>query len=245
MKNYDIATFVWPSYTGDEPRTRIFWPDGIGEWQTVKAMTNKGYDGCRWPRIPTWGYVNEADPSVMEMQIDCAISHGVNVFIYDWYWYDNRPFLEQCLNNGFLKAKNRSKMKFYVMWANHDVTYGWDRRISITDYQTHIWKGAVDATQFRIIGKRWMDQYFNQPEYYTIDNKPVVSIYDLTNFISGLGGVEKAKAENIEASDEEYKEEINKMEIIQSSHKVCFSDHLILHFLAYLHSLYATRLKPL
>ena len=33
----DVAAFVWPSYTGDEPRTRIFWPDGIGEWQTVKA----------------------------------------------------------------------------------------------------------------------------------------------------------------------------------------------------------------
>ena len=82
MKNYDIAAFIWPSYTGDEPRTRIFWPDGIGEWQTVKAMTDKGYKGCRWPRIPTWGYVNEADSSVMEMQIECAVSHGVNVFIY-------------------------------------------------------------------------------------------------------------------------------------------------------------------
>ena len=86
MKKYDIAAFIWPSYTGDEPRTRIFWPEGYGEWQTVKAMTNKGYEGCRWPRIPTWGYVNEADSRVMEMQIDCGVSHGVNVFIYDWYW---------------------------------------------------------------------------------------------------------------------------------------------------------------
>ena len=110
MKNYDIAAFIWPSYTGDEPRTRIFWPDGIGEWQTVKAMTDKGYKGCRWPRIPTWGYINEADSSVMEMQIDCAVSHGVNVFIYDWYWYDNRPFLENCLNDGFLKAKNNNNI---------------------------------------------------------------------------------------------------------------------------------------
>ena len=194
MKKYDVAAYIWPAYTGDEPRTRIFWPEGYGEWETVKAAKAQ-YEGHQWPRKPLWGYCNEADPYVMEMQIEAAVDHGVNVFIYDWYWYDNRPFLEQCLNNGFLKAKNRSKMKFYVMWANHDVTYGWDRRISITDYQTHIWKGAVDATQFRIIGKRWMDQYFNQPEYYTIDNKPVVSIYDLTNFISGLGGVENAKAE--------------------------------------------------
>ena len=33
----------------------------------------------------------------MEMPIEAAVRHGVNVFIYDWYWYDNRPFLENCL----------------------------------------------------------------------------------------------------------------------------------------------------
>ena len=83
MKKYDIAAYVWPSYTGDEPRSRIFWPEGYGEWQTVKAMTAR-FPGHQWPRKPRWGYVNEADPYVMEMQIEAAVSHGVNVFIYDW-----------------------------------------------------------------------------------------------------------------------------------------------------------------
>jgi len=194
MKKYDIAAYIWPAYTGDEGRTRIFWPEGYGEWETVKAAEAR-FEGHQWPRKPLWGYVNEADPYVMEMEIEAAVDHGVNVFIYDWYWYDNRPFLEQCLNNGFLKAKNRSKMKFYIMWANHDVTYGWDRRISIKDYDTHVWKGAVSPEQFRIIGKRWMEQYFSQPEYYTIDNKPVVSIYEVQNFIDGLGGWDHAREE--------------------------------------------------
>ncbi|NLA76817.1 MAG: hypothetical protein GX851_03125, partial [Clostridiales bacterium] len=116
---YDVAAIIWPSYTGDEPRSRIFWPEGYGEWQTVKAMTDKGYEGCRWPRMPTWGYVNEANSDVMKMQIDVALKHNVNVFIYDWYWFDNRPFLENCLNDGFLKADNNTDMKFYLMWANH------------------------------------------------------------------------------------------------------------------------------
>ena len=35
---YDIAAYVWPAYTGDEDRTRIFWEEGIGEWQTVKLF---------------------------------------------------------------------------------------------------------------------------------------------------------------------------------------------------------------
>jgi hypothetical protein len=46
----------------------------------------------------------------MEQQIELALSHGVNVFIYDWYWYDGRPFLQQCLDDGFLGAKNNKDM---------------------------------------------------------------------------------------------------------------------------------------
>ena len=61
-------------------------------------------DRDTWPRRPLWGYVDEADPRVMEMEIDAAADYGVNVFIYDWYWFDQRPFLNQCLERGYLKA---------------------------------------------------------------------------------------------------------------------------------------------
>ena len=190
---YDIAAFVWPSYTGDEPRTRIFWPEGYGEWQTVKAMTNKGYDGCRWPRIPTWGYVNEADSRVMEMQIDCAVSHGVNIFIYDWYWYDNRPFLENCLNDGFLKARNNTDMKFMLMWANHHATHLWDKRNSDRDLDTVIWSGAVTPEIFSNICDRTIEKYFSKPNYYCIDGKPVYMIFDLDNLLRSFGTSQACK----------------------------------------------------
>ena len=193
MKSYDIAAFVWPSYTGDEPRTRIFWPDGIGEWQTVKAMTNKGYDGCRWPRVPLWGYENEADSSVMEKQIDCAVSHGVNVFIYDWYWYDNRPFLENCLNDGFLKAKNNDKMKFCLMWANHNATHLWDKRNSDKDTDTVIWSGVVTPQIFSEICDRTIEKYFKRDNYYCIDGCPVYMIFDIDNLIRSFGTSDECK----------------------------------------------------
>ena len=116
---YDIAAFVWPSYHPD-PRAKIFWPDGIGEWQTVMSNQPK-FDGHQQPRFPLWGYVDESDRYVMEMEIAAAADHGVNVFIYDWYWYDGAPFLEGQLNDGYLKARNNDRVKFYLMWANHDV----------------------------------------------------------------------------------------------------------------------------
>jgi len=186
MKKYDVAAYIWPSYTGDEPRTRMFWPEGYGEWQSVKSAQKK-YPGHNWPRKPLWGYVNEADPYVMEMQIKAAHDHGVNVFIYDWYWYDKRPFLENCLNDGYLKAKNNDKVKFYIMWANHNVGSVWDKRLSQHD-DYMIWDGAVDRSEFEIIGNRLIDKYFSHPSYYTIDDEPIFMIYDVQNLMRGLGG---------------------------------------------------------
>ena len=189
-QKYDVAAYVWPSYTGDEPRTLMFWPEGYGEWQTVKAAKAK-FPGHVWPRKPLWGYVNEADPYVMQMQIDAAADHGVNVFIYDWYWFDNRPFLEQCLDNGYLKAKNNDRVKFYIMWANHVATTVWDKRTAHLDIP--IWDFAVSPAVFRTICERMIDMYFLHPSYYKINGKPVFMFHDLRNFIVGIGGLENAK----------------------------------------------------
>lgn len=189
---YDVAAYVWPSYTGDEPRTRIFWPEGIGEWQSVEHAEKK-FAGHSWPRRPRWGYVNEADPYVMEMEIAAAADHGVSVFIYDWYWFDRRPFLENCLDEGFLRASNRSRMKFYLMWANHDANTVWDKRVSgVCD--SVVWQGSVDRRGFDDVADRAVGRYFTQPNYYTIGGCPVYMIYDVSNLIRGLGGVDAARA---------------------------------------------------
>lgn len=193
--HYDVAAYVWPSYHPDQ-RAKIFWPDGIGEWQTVMKNEPK-FAGHDQPRAPLWGYVNEADRYVMEMQINAAADHGVNVFIYDWYWYDGMPFLEACLNEGYLKARNNSRVKFYLMWANHDVNLIWDKRNADDAFtgknDATLWRGSVDRTEFEKIAVRWIENYFRQPPYYTIDGKPCLMIYDLANFVRGMGGTAGAR----------------------------------------------------
>ncbi len=193
-RQYDIAAYVWPSYTGDEPRSKIFWQEGYGEWQTVKKAVPK-FEGHNWPRKPLWGYVNEADPAVMEMEINAAANHGVNVFIYDWYWFDRRPFLECCLNNGFLGARNNDRMKFYLMWANHNANHLWSYDLSDTDVgETVIWKGSINRIDFEEMCERIIDKYFFLPNYYTIDGCPVFMIYELSTFVEGMGSAEDAAA---------------------------------------------------
>jgi hypothetical protein len=133
----------------------------------------------------------------MEMQIEAASDYGINVFIYDWYWYDRMPFLEGCLNNGYLKAKNNNKVKFYIMWANHDVTLVWDKRNADDAFGKKntalVWRGGIDRVEFEKIAQRWITKYFSQPSYYKINDKPVIMIYDINTFINGLGGTTQAR----------------------------------------------------
>lgn len=165
-------------------------PKGEGEWQIIRESKPK-FDGHLQPRVPTWGYGDESDPAVMEQKIEAAADHGVNVFIFDWYWYENQPFLEEALNSGFLGAKNSDRMRFYVMWANHDAPTSWDIERS-HEYET-IWPGAVDRETFDIATDRLIERYFGHPSYYTIDGKPLFSIYELGTLIEGLGGMEATR----------------------------------------------------
>ena len=191
--NYDIAAYVWPSYHPDN-RAKIFWPDGMGEWQTVLSNKPK-YEGHKQPRYPLWGYINEADPYVAEMEINAAADHGVNVFIFDWYWYDGMSFLEGHLNEGYLKARNNDRVKFYLMWANHDVNHIWDKRNAGQKPKNdrNIWKGSVDREEFEVICHRVIKNYFGHPSYYKVDGKPSFMIYELDVLIEGLGGVKQTQ----------------------------------------------------
>jgi hypothetical protein len=184
----DVGAYVWPAYH-DEPRARLFWPGGMGEWESVRDARPL-FEGHQQPRVPLWGYLNEADPHVMEMKIDVAAEHGVNVFIYDWYWYDRRPFLEAALNDGYLQARNNDKVRFYLMWANHDAMTLWDKRNS-HDPQV-VWLGSQDRAEFERLGRRLVERYFGHPSYYRIDGRPVFCLYEPNVLIRGLGGLDAA-----------------------------------------------------
>jgi len=184
---YFIAAYIWPSCHHDERFGNMLWPEGTGEWEVIKKGTPR-FEGHYQPRLPLWGYEMDNDPKVVEKWIDVAVDHGVNVFVYDWYWYDGGPFLESALNDGFLKAKNNSKMQFYIMWANHDVKRNYWNVHKFKDDTSLLWKGAVDWENFKIIVDRVINQYFKQPNYFKIDGKPVFSIFSIENLLESFGG---------------------------------------------------------
>ena len=186
--DYTIATFYWPAYHY-EPRAEFLFPEKMGEWEIIYKSQPKE-DGHQQPKIPLWGYTNEADPEDMNKKIETALSYGVNTFIFDWYWYEGEPFLESCINDGFLKANN-SRMNFYLMWANHDATTYWD--VDNPKIDSVMWDGEVDREQFNIVVDRVINKYFKDTSYLKIDGEPVFSIYELNTLINGLGGAEQTK----------------------------------------------------
>ncbi|HBL78078.1 MAG: hypothetical protein A2W90_13395 [Bacteroidetes bacterium GWF2_42_66] len=185
--NYVVAAYIWPSCHHDERFGDMLWPEGTGEWEIIKKG-NPRFAGHYQPRLPLWGYEMDNDPKVMEKWIEAATSHGVNTFVFDWYWYDEGPFLESTINDGFLKAKNNSKMQFYIMWANHDVKHNYWNVHKFKDDTSILWNGAVDWDNFKIIVDRVINQYFKQPNYLKFDGQPVFSVFSIGKLMESFGG---------------------------------------------------------
>jgi hypothetical protein len=185
--DYYVAAYIWPSCHNDPVGQKVLWPDGTGEWEVIRKG-NPRFPGHYQPRQPLWGYELDNDPKVVKKWIDVALDHGVNTFIYDWYWFDEGPFLESALNDGFLKAEGNERMNFYVMWANHDVAKNYWNYHRYGGDNSQLWDGAVDWENYKIIVDRIIKQYFGKPNYVRFDGKPVFAIFSIDNLLQTFGG---------------------------------------------------------
>jgi len=189
-KEYEVAVYYFPNYHPDSINARWHGKDWT-EWEVVKAAKPR-FAGHQQPKVPSWGYFNEADPKWVSKEIDIAAENGIDCFIYDWYWYSNTgQYLQEGLEKGFLKAPNPNRLKFALMWANHDwlniqpPTFD-NGRVKLTE-------GEVTPALWDTISTYIVENYFKQPNYWKIDGKPYFSIYEIVTFINGVGGIEAAK----------------------------------------------------
>jgi hypothetical protein len=189
---YDIAAYYFPNYHNNDVRNELRYGKGWSEWELVRNAKAR-FEGHVQPKFPVWGYTSESDPKVMEMKIDAATQYGIDVFIYDWYYYNDGPFLEKGLEEGFMKAKNCTLMKFALMWANHDWIDIFPRNFEIAE-ATKFYQGNITPETFDKMTDYIIEKYFKNPSYWLIDNCPYFSIYELYRFIECMGGKEKAKA---------------------------------------------------
>ncbi|WP_405058303.1 glycoside hydrolase family 99-like domain-containing protein [Kribbella sp. NBC_01505] len=184
-----VLAYYFPDWHAD-PRNAAWFGAGWTEWSLLQAARPR-FPGHRQPRVPALGYRDEADPACAFADIALAAAHGVDGFLFDYYWYDDGPYLEGALSNGFLRAENRSQVKFALMWANHQLVDIFpDRRTGVPGLLKN---GALDRTAFEEMARHVISRYFSEPNYLTMDGRPWFTVYDLANFIDGLGGVAAAR----------------------------------------------------
>ena len=189
--DYTVACFYFPNYHVDKRNEKVHGQNWT-EWELVKNAKPR-FSGHQQPKVPLWGYVDEADPKVMEKKIDAAAEHGIDVFLFDWYWYNDGPFLQRCLDEGYLKARNHNRVRFAVMWANHTWLNIHPASLDTVQSPPVLYPGEVTPETFEQITDYVIDKYFLDSAHWTIHGKPVFSIYEIHTFVDGIGGLENAK----------------------------------------------------
>ena len=188
---YHISAYYFPNYHSD-PRNEKLYGAGWTEWQLVRQAQPR-FPGHRQPRVPLWGYEDEADPTIFARKIDAAADHGLDSFIFDWYWYDNLPFLNRALEHGYLHAPNRDRLKFALMWANHDWVDIMPLKRSDRAAPRLLYPGNVSLQSFLDAIDYVIETYFKAPSYWLIDGCPYFSIYELYRIVQSFGGIEAAR----------------------------------------------------
>jgi hypothetical protein len=86
------------------------------------------------------------------------------------------------LHEGFFNAKYSDMMKFTFMWENSGVNCK-----SLEQFKEYIWK-------------YWMDYYFLDDRFYTIDNKIVFTVWSYNNFRKAFGDTVEGAQEAVKTN---------------------------------------------
>jgi len=141
---YQVGTFYYPGWRDGQPHNVSPTP-----WSAIKSYPE---------REPLLGWYDEGTEAVAKQQIDWMSQYGIKFVAYDWYWSkDNKVLLEHAIA-AHMRAPNRDKVKFSLLWANHD---------------------GVPASRenFSRMVTYWAKYYFQRPEFFRIDGKPVVFVF--------------------------------------------------------------------
>lgn len=130
---------------------------------------------------PVLGYYDEGQPQTSDWEIKFLAEHGIDFQAFCWLGRESDKPIKQAwditaLDNGFLHAKNKDKMKFCLIWeAANGAT-------------------PVDSDAFRnYFVPYWMEYYFSNPSYMTIENKVVFAVFGADSLISKFGTGLKAE----------------------------------------------------
>lgn len=174
-----LGAYIFPGWyrdagRGDYPyRTH----DEDSEWKRCVAQQPA-------PR-PLLGFYDDSLPEVNDWHIKWALEHGISFFAFDWYWNAGEKRLARTLEQGFLKAKYASQMKFCIHWCNHPLDFKRDGKPAPLDFST---PALVQMAEYLA------DTYFKLPNYLTVDGHPVFLAFVPGALVQAQGGPDGFRA---------------------------------------------------
>ena len=120
----NIYAFYLPQYH-QCPENDEFWGEGFTDWVNVKKAKPL-FEGHRQPILPSEevGFYDLKDPEVLRKQAKMAKDHGIDGFVFHYYWFDGKKVLDTPLNCWL--ADPTIDMPLALCWANEPWTRRWD-----------------------------------------------------------------------------------------------------------------------
>ena len=177
---FECPLEVLPSL-GLPPATYVPEPHPVRGPVEVGAIAFPGWDTHRWDllrnltpeRKPLLGWYDETSPVTMDWRIKYLAENGITFLLVDWFPRKTGADGALGFSHGhwigaFRQARYRRFMKWAVLWEN--------------EMRGH------DPAFIREAARHLIDNCFSMPEYYRIDNKPVVAVWNAENFDRDLPG---------------------------------------------------------
>lgn len=180
-----IAAYVYPGWHPTPERDASFHA-GFTEWELVRECRPR-FEGHAQPRAPLLGEYDDRDPREVGRRVRLALEHGVEAFVYGWFWCRGKRVFEEALERGFLGGEHGSTAPFALMWANRMPR----RVLPVARADAAVLDPArfvdTDVADFAAMLEHLAERYFVLPNYVRVDGAAYLSIFDSSFFLRELG----------------------------------------------------------
>ncbi len=127
---------------------------------------------------PVLGYYDEGLPETSDWEIKFMVEHGIDYELYCWYsGEEHEPIKSTHLHyawlDGHFYAKYADMEKFALLWEAANCHH----------------PSCLDDFKYNLV-PYWIDYFFSDERYMSIDNKAIMSCFGIGNVVHDLGGVE-------------------------------------------------------
>ncbi len=167
-----VLALYLPQYH-EIPENNQWWGEGYTEWTAVKQAVpyKRGQIQPRVPLNDNYYDLSDETAATWKWQADLAKKYNIYGFVIYHYWFDsNNQLLEKPME--ILQRHPEIDIRYSICWANESWTRTW---YGIQSETLKLQEYGDEAEWIKHF--EYLLQFFKDPRYITINNKPMINIY--------------------------------------------------------------------